>query len=201
MDRALVKGSMGKLPPGLASLFNDPPLVGDEKREDYNNFFSEIVAAINPSDAIAWLLARDVSDLSWEIRRERRLKLQIITSAQSDVVSSLLSQPKQSSVGLPYLAPGAGKPDKVAKQWAGDPEARSRINKKLAQKGYDESYISTVALNRAAHHIDAIDRRIATYELRRVVALKAMEHYRETSARRLAASTDVIEGEFTEAAE
>jgi len=64
MDRALVKGSMGQLPPGLASLFNDPPLVGDEKREDYESLFSAIVSAINPGDAIAWLLARDFSDLS-----------------------------------------------------------------------------------------------------------------------------------------
>jgi len=127
--------------------------------------------------------------------------LQIITSSQSDVVSSLLSQPQQSSVKLPYLAPGAGKPDKVAKQWAGDLEARIRINKKLAQKGYDESCILTVALNRAAHHIDAIDRRIATYELRRAAAMKAIEQYSETSARRLAASPGVIDGEYTEAAE
>jgi len=102
---------------------------------------------------------------------------------------------------LPYPAPGAGKPDKVAKQWAGNPEARLRINKKLAQKGYDEAYILIVALNRAAHHIDAIDRRIATYELRRAAAMKAIEQYSEASARRLAASPGVIDGEFTEAAE
>src|SRR4051812_8965369 len=100
MNRALVKGSMGNLPPELVSLFNDPPLVGDEKREDYDNLCRAIVAAINPGDTIAWLLARDFSDLSWEILRERRLKLQIIMFAQSDVVSSLLSQPKQSSVKL-----------------------------------------------------------------------------------------------------
>lgn len=200
MNRALVKGSMGNLPPELVSLFNHPPLVGDEKREDYDNLCRAIVAAINPSDTIAWLLARDFSDLSWEILRERRLKSQIIMFAQSDVVSSLLSQP-QSSVGLPYKAPGAGKADKVAKKWAGDPEARIRINKRLAQKGYDPSYILTVALNRAAHHIDAIDRRIANYELRRAATLKAIEHYSEASARRLAASTDVTEGEFTEVVE
>src|SRR5256885_9977894 len=30
-----VKGFVGTVPPGLVSLFNDPPLVGDEKREDY----------------------------------------------------------------------------------------------------------------------------------------------------------------------
>lgn len=201
MNRALVKGSMDRLPSELVSLFNDRPLVGDEKREDYDSLFSAVVSAINPGDAITWLLARDFSDLTWEIQRERRLKLQIITFSQSDVVSRILSQPMQSPVASPYLAPGAGKPDKIAKQWAGDTEARMRINKRLAQKGYDPSYILTLALNRAAHHIDAIDRRIATYELRRAVALKAIEQYSDASARRLAAFTDVIDGEFTEAVE
>jgi hypothetical protein len=59
-----------------------------------------------------------------------------------------------------------------------------------------------LALNRASPQIESIDRRIGTYELRRMMALKTIEQYSEASARRrLAASTDVIEGEFTEAAE
>jgi hypothetical protein len=50
--------------------------------------------------------------------------------------------------------------------------------------------------------IDAIDRRIATYELRRMGALKAMENHNESLARRVKiASTRVIDVEFSEAAE
>ena len=39
--RSLVKKSSVKIPPELAFLFNDPPLIGDEKREDYENFFGD----------------------------------------------------------------------------------------------------------------------------------------------------------------
>jgi hypothetical protein len=182
MDRALVKGSISKVPPGLASLFNDPPLVGDEKLEDYESLFSAIVAAIKPSDTVVWLLARDFTDLSWEIRRERRLKLQVIKLAESDVVSRILSTSGPSPLGLPHMAPGSGQMDKVAKQWANDPEARQSIDNKLSKKGYDASYVSTQAMKRAGPHIEAIDRRIATYEVRRMNALRGIEQYSEASA-------------------
>jgi hypothetical protein len=95
----------------------------------------------------------------------------------------------------------AGKTNTLAKQWAGDVEAGQRVISKLAEKGYDASDILTLALNRAAPQIELFDRRIGNYELRRMAAMKAIEQYSEASARRLAASTDVIDGEFTEAEE
>jgi hypothetical protein len=60
----------------------------------------------------------------------------------------------------------------------------------------------TSALTAAAGRIDAIDRRIASYEVRRIAALRMIEHYSELLARRLGTvSSEVIEGQFTEAAE
>jgi hypothetical protein len=52
-----------------------------------------------------------------------------------------------------------------------------------------------LALNRAAPQIVAIDRRIGNYELRRWAVMKAIEQYSEASARRLAASKNVIDVE------
>jgi hypothetical protein len=144
------------------------------------------------------LLARDFADLTWEIAREKRLKIQLIKLTEFDVVSKLIS-PITPTLLPSDMSVGAGK--KLAKQWAGDPKAWQSVINKLAEKGYDASDISTLALNRAAPEIEAIDRRIGTYELRRIAAMKAIEQYSEASARRLAASTDVIEGEFTEAVE
>jgi len=199
MDRALVKRSVDTAPPGLKSLFKDPPLIGDEKREDYENLCSAIVAAIKPSDAVAWLLARDLADLSWELRRERNLKLQIIKLAQLRVINGFLSPPPEPFyLELPGLPPP---PDRVPELWTADAETRQSIDNELAKKGFEASYIMTLALNRVAREIEAIDRRIGTYEMRRMAVLKMIEQYSEASARRLAASADVIEGQFTEAAE
>jgi glycerol-3-phosphate dehydrogenase len=112
--------------------------------------------------------------------------------------------PKPFSLNLDWMSvdPDAEKASKEAKLWATDPKARRRIEKQLADKGYEASDILTMALKQSADQIDAIDRRIASYELRRMAALKTIEQYSEILARRLETiSSDVIEGEFTEAAE
>ena len=52
-----------------------------------------LVRSLPQNLAIAWLFVRDITDLSWEIRRERSRKLQVIKSAQIDVVSEFLTLP------------------------------------------------------------------------------------------------------------
>jgi hypothetical protein len=203
MNGALVKLSP---PGGIAELFADPPLVGNESREEYDRLFAAIATAAKPADAIAWLFVRDIADLSWEIRRERSFKLLIIKFHQETVIRGLLTpKPPSGPVSdlLNQVDPRVARTaDKAAREWANEPEARPKIEKKLAGMGYTTSSIFEMALMEAADRIDAIDRRLASYEQRRLAALKATAHYSETLARRLeTASSDVIEGEFTEAAE
>jgi len=217
MGRALAKISRVNLSPKLAKLFGDPPLVGNEAREDYNNLFNAIADAVKPADVIAWLYVRDITDLSWEIKRERTLKAYVIKSAHEEEVRALLMPPQSRRFTLRIFEKNLDpETDKKAEEelrkarevntevklWATDPKARRRIEKSLTDQGHDVTQISARALNRAADRIDAIDRRIASYELRRMAALRATEHYSETLARRLRdVSSKAIEGQFTEAAE
>ena len=60
-------------------------------REEYERLFSAIVDAAEPADAIAWLFTRDIADLSWEIRRERAVKAQVIAAARNVVVKKKLT--------------------------------------------------------------------------------------------------------------
>jgi hypothetical protein len=92
MNRALVKRTT-KPPKELASFFADPPLVGDESREDYDNLFSALAAAVKPVDAIAWIYLGDFTNLTWEITRERWLKQRAVEAVRKDVVRGLLMPP------------------------------------------------------------------------------------------------------------
>jgi hypothetical protein len=205
------QSSSVKPPKELVHLFADPPVGRNERREDYENLFAAIAAAEKPADAIAWMFTRDIADLSWEIRREKNLKNYIIRAAEIYVVERLLTPPpppsKLCADGSFNFFPIDPGPDpqarEEARQWAsGDAEAHLKIAKKLADGGDDASYILNRALQRSHPSIDAIDKRIATYELRRMAALRALEQYDEKLARRLeAASSEVIEGEFTEVSE
>src|ERR1700730_2591011 len=78
MNKSLVPTENIKPPKELKHFFDDPPLVGNERREDFENLFSMIAAAVKPADAIEWILTRDVLVYSWEIGRERKIKADII---------------------------------------------------------------------------------------------------------------------------
>jgi hypothetical protein len=185
-------------PSELAALF-DPPLVGNEKREDFDRFFSAIVTAVKPADAVAWLYTWDVVCLSWEIRRERGVKADIIKSAQMDFVSELLRSntlAKSTQTGfskrLARLHPVA-----EARQWFKNPKSQKDVTQILADNGYDHSDILARAYILGADSIDAIDRRIVSYEIRRLAVMRAVEAYNEKFAKKLdVASGDVVEAEF-----
>jgi hypothetical protein len=212
MVRSLAKLSRIAPPPGLAKLFSELPLVGNETREDYEGLFTAIATATKPADPIAWLIVRDITDLSWEIKRERNLKRQVMNYSYQRKIRELLT-PYVPSNGefVSFLKPQVISPEaqkiydevnEKMKQWAGDPKRRRKVEKGLEDQGYDAAYISRAAQTACASEVDAIDRRIASYEMRRMAALKTMDNYNEAVARRLrAVNADVIDGEFTEAAE
>ena len=157
---------------------------------------------MQPVDAIEWLFVRDITDLSWEIQREKRIKRNFIEDAEEGAVASILTPERPEGLDWGEPIPGADEAYEAASQWARDPKARRRIDKELAELGHDAPSILSMALEDNDSRIDAFDKRIASYELRRIAALRAIEQYSEKLARRLeAASSEIIEGEFTEAAE
>jgi hypothetical protein len=68
--QSLVQAASIAPPKELAFMFADPPLVGDEKREDFDKLLIAIAGAVNPADEIVWLFVLGIANLSWEIRRE-----------------------------------------------------------------------------------------------------------------------------------
>ena len=189
MSRALVPAKLIKPPKELEQFLDDPPLVGTERREDYENFFSIIAMAAKPADAIAWLLVKDVVYLSWEIRRERRIKAEIIKLRQREAHSSSDMAMMRADFKLSQIA---AKDDSAFKKKDWKPEAKEEDSMSMLAKGYILG----------DYDIDVIDKRIASYEYRRNTALREMYLRSEKMAQLLEkASSDVIDGEFTEAAE
>jgi len=202
MNRSLTTTKHIRPPKELEALFDNVPLVGNERREDYDAFFSAIAGAEPPSDAIDWILLKDFVDLAWEIRRERRVKVEIIKINQIEVICDLLKSTfdkdnkLQSGLNRIFFA----RPK--AQLWASDAQSRKKIDLQLKEKGHDPDSVLARAYLRGARDIDAIDKRIALAELRRSAILKEIGRRSERRAQKLAkASADIIEGEFTEAAE
>ena len=190
MSRSLVTAEKITPPRELETFFDDPPLVGNERREDFERLFLTIAAAVKPADAIEWMLTRDVLMYSWEIRRERRIKADIIELKRKEAL-------RESSFRLTrecYMREQA-----IAK---GEAESSSMFRKKPEAKKEDPRSGLPEAFILGDRDIDVIDTRIASYEYRRNAALRDLASYGEAKARRADKATrDVIDGEFTEAAE
>jgi hypothetical protein len=110
-----------------------------------------------PPDAIAWLYAWDVVCLSWEIRRERVVKTDIIKSAQILAVGRFLELVEAN--GSPTRI-DFGENDRLARRSVSNSKSRREIYQKLAANGYRPSDILAEAYIRGAPNIDAIDRRL-----------------------------------------
>jgi hypothetical protein len=202
VSRSLLTTKRISPPKELEALFDDLPLVGSERREEYDALFSAIASAEIPSDAIDWMLLKDLVDLVWEIRRERRIKMEVIKLNQTEVICDLMKSTFDTADKLGSAMNRIFFARPKAQLWASDPASRKSIEFKLKEKGHDPDSVVAQAYLRGARDIDVIDKRIALYELRRNAILKEIGLRSERKAQKLAkVSSDVIEGEFTEAAE
>jgi len=185
----------------LRQVFGAPALVGSEKLEAYDNLLSLITSAIKPTDAIGWLLTKDVMDWTWEMRREQIIKVEIVKYYQKEVVAELIK--KLAPEG--QLASAKHRiflKDDDLTLWATDPAARAELDRELEFVGHSPQEVLAQAYIRGVSQIDAIDRRIAAYERRRNVALKEAGLWTEDDRRKLErAATAIVDGEFTEAME
>ena len=71
-------------------LFGPPPLLSEENAAGYDELFTRVSSAVNPSDVIEAIWLRDVVELTWEISRWRRLKKEFLAE-QWPTGNSILS--------------------------------------------------------------------------------------------------------------
>ena len=89
-----------------------------------------------------------------------------------------------------------------ARRWATDSEFGSEIDDRLAARGHDSASILARAYSLCATELQALDKAIADRELRRMATLREIYRRDQFLARRLEqASQEIIDGEFSEAAE
>jgi hypothetical protein len=89
MTKSLVAAKPIEPSKELERFLGDPPLIGNERLENYLAFSSRIERDAKPADDIARLLVRDLVNIWWEIRRERLIKGEIIKQKQRESVATV----------------------------------------------------------------------------------------------------------------
>jgi hypothetical protein len=171
------------------SLLGPPPLIAGESLVEYEELESKLAATVMPKDFLETIWVRDVVDLTWEIRRQRRIKAGFLTSVQYQGVEAVLQA---------VLHQGLGAPEALAKQWAArDPDAVKKVDNLLSAKGLTMDVADARALAANIGAFERIDAGIMNLETRRNAALREIERHRSNFGSALRRATDdVIDAEY-----
>jgi len=195
----LVPQAATPIPGDISSLFGDPPVLSTENRKIYSDLLCKVTQAVKPNNTIVWMLIKDVVDLSWEIRRLRRYKAQLIEierrsrldAIEIDEETAKLppeQQPKPFPQLMPELFPPRP-PSKVYKQ-----HQKRKKTELHAERGSAMAFLAVIS------EYERIDRLLVSAEQRRNSVLREMLHYQETLAHLVRqASDEIIDAEYKEA--
>ena len=168
-----------KFPSSIRALCGDPPVLSYEKRKDYETLLGAIAECVKPTDVIEWLWLKDVVDHTWEIRRLRRLKQQLIEIGSP--------QPKGPD-RFAHLVSVYKDENKPPPEQPKKPRRKPASTKDVVE-----------AFRQAIDHYHAVDRLLISAEDRRNAVLKEIDRRREGLAQcSRRASDDVIDAEFSE---
>ena len=61
------------VPAEIADVFGHPPVLSTENRQAYDELMTQLTLEWKPRNITEWMFVRDITDISWEIFRHRRI--------------------------------------------------------------------------------------------------------------------------------
>ncbi len=181
MPKKTTKRNDFVIPNDIAALFGSAPILKTEDEEIYWNCMERVVKCVEPQDVIEWLWVKDVVDLSWEILRFRRLKIDLVEIDREDKNATI--EWEREHFDEPYVDFMSGK--RTPRDTA-DIEARK--HKQLLDTETD----SVKLLFKHIEEYERIEKLLTSAELRRDKILREIELRRDHMSRRLRAASDEI---------
>jgi len=162
-------------------LFGYAPTLKTEDDEIYWNCVERFVKCVEPQDVIEWLWVKDVVDLSWEILRLRRLKIDLVEIDRQDKNAKI--EWEREHADEPYIHFALGTP--IPR----DPED---IEARRAKPLLDTEADSAKLLFTHIETYEQIEKLLTSAELRRDRILREIELRRDHMGRRLRTASDEL---------
>jgi hypothetical protein len=164
-----------QVPPAVAPLFSNPPVLKTEDPNAYKALLNEVGATIRPKDQIEFWWTRDFTDLTWEILRYRRMRKAILETGEREALRArfrmLLEDGRPSDETLDQEAA------QLAKNWFTDPGLREPG----AKIGVTEDELAALVYLYREKELAGIEKQIASAETRRNKLLREMHSRRQTA--------------------
>lgn len=187
-------------PASLRPILLQRALVWGETEADYDALFRALNAEIAPSSCLEWLHLKHLVDLTWEIHRYRRLKVDMINLARVEATTALLTPIL--SIGVDsleaYGIPGRARKIAEALERGSDKEYEQAV-KILSAHGLSLDDVTTQAMILSLPNIERLDRLIASAEARVVLLIRDVARLKDAFATRFQETADTIQdGTFEE---
>ena len=181
--------------------FGPPPLLDGEDGAAYDELLAQISAAVKPADILEEIWVRDTVDLTWEVLRLRRLKVNMVRSTARDSLVRALVTALESPVCDSGRYAGINKSkfaEALAYQWAmREPDAVKLVEEILALAKLSINAVIADGLSESILVIERIDRMIAMAEGRRNAMLREIDRHRSAVGTALRQTVTRIEdGEY-----
>lgn len=171
----------------LDGCLKPPALLPDEKTDDFDILFNELLRSVAPMDAIEYIYTRDVAILTFEINRLQRHKVDIVKAAQPDAVNRLLN-----------VAVSRLNPHDVSRGWAlGDAQATSQVNDVLKKRGLKREAITAKAIELKLNELQKLEEMVARHEGRRFAIFREIDRRRDGFKRRLQEAVKNTDGSYS----
>jgi len=181
MPKKTTKRNDFVIPNDIAALFGSAPILKTEDEEIYWNCMERVVKCVEPQDVIEWLWVKDVVDLSWEILRLRRLKIDLIEIDREDKNATI--EWEREHFDEPYIHIFSGKLT---------PPDTADIEARLYKQSLATETDSVKLLFKHIEEYERIEKLLTSAELRRDKILREIELRRDHMSRRLRAASDEI---------
>lgn len=182
---------LAALDPEVNEILGPPPILDGEDLDAYNGLHDRMRSVVSPEDFIEEIWVRDVVDLTWEILRLRRLKAKLMAAETHQGLDRLLNHLVSYEEGTSALVEG----------WVHrDPRSVKRVDKIMADAGFDRQTLHALTLVANLDQFERIDRMTTQAEARRNSVFREIDRHRDVIARRLRdAVTDIEDAEFEDA--
>jgi hypothetical protein len=165
------------------ALFGPPPLFDGEDTKSYDELLTGISNAVKPADILEDVWVRDVVDLTFEVFRLRRLKVNLIMANEYKGLSETLT---------PLV--GRSQAETLGEGWAArKSDVVEEVNKTLASAGLSIDSILAQTLSLKLDDVERIEHMTAIAEARRNAALREIDRHRETLGHKLRRAMQQLE--------
>jgi hypothetical protein len=164
------------IPPGIAEIFGNPPLLSLEDRQAYDQLLAQLALEWKPRSITEWMFVRDIADISWEILRHRRAIANLFAISFKAALGSVLTD---------VLPRGSHLYDKVQalkEDWFKGPQEQAKVKAELAKYGVSPEGIVAQTYALRGDELDKLHRLLAVAEARRTAITRNFNEYRAMSS-------------------